>query len=393
VSVFYSCVGHLFSHLVLLLYPTVVLALQGRFGLSYGELLSLSTLGYALYGIGALPAGWLGDRWGAERMMVVFFLGTGGATLLTGLANGPGGLLVGLAFIGLFGSIYHPVGIAWLVRNAENRGRALGLNGIFGSLGTGGAAILAGTLTAGFGWRAAFIVPGALCVGFGVALMLSMRAGRVVRTTRDVAPAAEPDRADAIRAFVVLSVTMLGSGFVAQVVTVALPKIFEQRLVGLTDGAVIGVGGYVSLVFAVSAAMQFLAGWLADRFPLKPVYVLAWVAQVPVYLVAGRLVEVPLLAAAMAAQVLSVFAVPAENMLLARYTPGRWRATAYGAKFVLALGAAAAGVPVVGAIFDATGGFYWLFLVLAAASAVVAAAALFLPGERRPLAAAAQPAE
>ena len=32
------------------------------------------------------------------------------------------GLAIGLTAIGLFGSIYHPVGVAWLVRNAENRG-------------------------------------------------------------------------------------------------------------------------------------------------------------------------------------------------------------------------------------------------------------------------------
>src|SRR5919197_5511619 len=103
-AVLFSSVGHLFSHLLMLLYPTVVLALEGRFGLTYGELLSLSTLGYVLFGIGALPAGWIGDRWNAERMMVIFFIGTGAASILTGLADGAAGLLVGLALIGLFGS-------------------------------------------------------------------------------------------------------------------------------------------------------------------------------------------------------------------------------------------------------------------------------------------------
>src|SRR6185312_1522951 len=98
-----------------------VLGLEGKFGLSYGELLSLSLAGYVLFGAAALPAGWLGDRWSAEAMMVVYFLGTGAATVLTGFASGPLGLAIGLTLIGLFGAIYHPVGVAWLVRNAENR--------------------------------------------------------------------------------------------------------------------------------------------------------------------------------------------------------------------------------------------------------------------------------
>src|SRR6516165_5719661 len=131
----FSSVGHFFAHLLMLLYPTVVLVLEGRWGLSYGDLLSLSLCGFVLFGLGALPAGWLGDRWSAERMMVVFFVGTGGAAIAAGLAGSPITLALGLAAIGLFGSIYHPVGTAWLIRNAANRGRAFGWNGISGSIG------------------------------------------------------------------------------------------------------------------------------------------------------------------------------------------------------------------------------------------------------------------
>ena len=68
----FSSVGHSFAHLVTLLYPTAVLALVGQFDMSYGELLELSTLGFVLFGVAALPAGWLGDRWSAEGMMVLF---------------------------------------------------------------------------------------------------------------------------------------------------------------------------------------------------------------------------------------------------------------------------------------------------------------------------------
>jgi len=62
----FSSAGHFFAHLLMLLYPTVVLALEGRWGMSYGDLLSLSLGGFVLFGLGALPAGWLGDRWSDE---------------------------------------------------------------------------------------------------------------------------------------------------------------------------------------------------------------------------------------------------------------------------------------------------------------------------------------
>jgi MFS transporter, FSR family, fosmidomycin resistance protein len=393
-SMGFSNVGHFFSHLLMLLYPTVVLALEGHFGnLTYGELLSLSIPGYVLFGAAALPAGWLGDRWSAEHMMVLYFVGTGTAAMLTGLADGPLGLVLGLSLIGLFGSIYHPVGVAWLVRNAESRGKALGWNGIFGSLGLGVAALVAGALTQLISWRAAFIVPGALCALTGVALAVFVRDGSVVASRTDRKPEPEASRADIVRAFFVLSITMLGTGLVAQMTTVALPKIFAERLTALTDGGILGAGGFVTLVFLFSGASQIVGGWLADRFPLKLVYVVCWALQLPFVIVAATLFNVPLLLAIVVQQCLGIFALPAENSLLVTYTPARWRATAFGAKFVLSLGVSSLGVPVIAMIYDRTGDFYWLFMTMAAITAIVAFAACFLPSQRRGVVAAAVPAE
>src|SRR5690348_14511513 len=334
----FSSVGHFFAHLLMLLYPTVVLVLEGRWGMSYGDLLSLSLGGFVLFGLGALPAGWLGDRWSAEGMMVVFFIGTGAAAIATGLADTPVALALGLAAIGLFGSIYHPVGTAWLVRNAEHRGRALGINGIAGSIGLGAAALVAGALAQAIGWRAAFIIPGGLCAATGLALLCCLRGDMVEAARIDRRPEPEASRDDIVRTFIVLSFTMLADGTISQAIPVALPKAFASGLTGLTDGGTLDAGGFVSLVFLVAATAQLAGGWLADRFAMKAVYILAWLAQVPLFVLAAGAHDMPLLGAMMAVNYLAVLSVPAENALLARYTPAKWRATAYGAKFLLALG-------------------------------------------------------
>ena len=380
-SLAFANVGHLFTHMLMLLYPTVVLALEGRYGLSYGELLALSMPGFVLYGVAALPAGWLGDRWSAEYMIVIYFLGSGAAAIATGLAGGPVGLAIGLTALGLFGSIYHPVGVAWLVRNAENRGRVLGWNGIFGSLGVGVASFVAGGLTDLWSWRAAFIVPGAICMALGVALFFLVRGRHVVALKTDRKPTPEPERADVRRVFIVLSITMLCAGIMWQMLTVSLPKLFELRLAGLTSGGTFGTGGLVSLVFLVSAGVTIVGGLLADRYPLKQVYLWAWVAQIPVLVVIIHATELPLLSLMILLFSLEVMTGPAENSLLVRYTPGRWRATAFGAKFVLAQGVSALGVPLVGYVFDATGDFLWMFGILIALGLAIVAAAIYLPRE------------
>ena len=393
-SLAFANVGHLFTHLLMLLYPTVVLALEGRYGLSYGQLLALSMPGFVLYGVAALPAGWIGDRWSAEYMIVIFFLGSGGAAIATGLADGPVGLAIGLTAIGLFGSIYHPVGVAWLVRNAENRGRVLGWNGIFGSLGVGVASFVAGALTDLWSWRAAFIVPGTICMVLGLGLLVLVRGRHVVALKTDRKPVPDPEPADVRRAFIVLSITMLCAGIMWQMLTVSLPKLFDLRLTDLSSGGTFGTGGLVSLVFLVSAGVQMIGGLLADRFPLKQVYLWAWAAQLPVLIVVIHAVEVPLLALMILLFSLETMTGPAENSLLVRYTPGRWRATAFGAKFVLAQGVSALGVPLVGYVFDATGDFLWMFGILIGLGVTIVAAAIYLTREAGKYASpAAVPAE
>ncbi len=394
-ALFFANAGHVTTHLLMLLYPTVVLALEKSFALSYGELMLLALPGTVLYGAGALPAGFLGDRWSAERMMVLFYVGSGLAAIATGLSTGPLGIGIGLGLIGLFGSIYHPVGIAWLVRNAENRGRTLGWNGIFGSIGVGIAPASSGALTEWIDWRAAFLLPGAIALAIGLALALLVRRGAVVEAKTDLRPQPEPERGDMLRAFVALSVTMLAAGVIYQAMTVALPKLFEQRLAGLADGSTLGAGGFASLVFAEGMFVPLIGGWLADRYSLKWVYVGSWLLALPLLLLSARLVELPLFTAIILVFSFMSLATPAENALLVRYTPGRWRETAFGAKFVLSLGVSALGLPLVAFIFDTTGDFAWLFVALTLLAAAIVIAGVFLPreGERASPLPAAAPAE
>lgn len=379
----FSQVGHSYSHIFMLLYPTVVLGLERELQMGYGELLVLMTLGNVLFGVAALPAGWLGDKWSAPGMMVVFFLGTGLSSILTGFMSTPFGLATGLSLIGLFASIYHPVGMAWLVRNAVNRGKALGVNGVFGSLGIAGAATIAGTLTDGLGWRWAFIVPGIICVATGVALWVLVQRGAVADTKADVKPTPAPAKHAMLRAFVVLSITMLCTGLIYQSLSTAMPKIFAERLASYTAGSAAGAGMLVSVVYLCAMGAQLVGGHLADRHSMRGVYILVYFLQAPLLAIAAGLWGLPLYPVVLASVLLNTIAIPVENSLLSHYSPEKWRGTAFGAKFVLALGVSALGVPLVAFIRDSTGDFLIYFLLLAALSLLIVAASLALPADRK----------
>src|SRR5258708_25510113 len=96
---------------------SVVLVLAPAFGLPYSKMLPLSLGGFIAFGAGSLPAGWLGDRWSRRGMMIVFFVRVRVASIVTAFARSGWEIAAGLTRLGLFAPIYHPVGIAMLVKD------------------------------------------------------------------------------------------------------------------------------------------------------------------------------------------------------------------------------------------------------------------------------------
>ena len=376
----FSNLAHYYNHVIMLLFPTVALVLESEWGLSFGALLQLAFWGYLAYGLAALPAGWLGDRWSTRGMLAVYMLGTGTVTVLTGFARSPLEMGVGLTAMGLFASIYHPVGTSFIVRHAVNRGRALGANGVFGTVGVATAALIAGTLTDGWGWRMAFIVPGLVCFATGIVFLLFTDAeGDQTAAKKHKHAASTVDRHQVIRAFTILAVTMTCAGFIAQGFLVGLPKIFSERVALAGFEGITGTSSLVTLSLLVGASGQLLGGRLAEHFSIKYVYIFMYGLMIPVAVASAYLVGAPLVVAAASFQLVLASSLPAENCLVARFCPEGWHARAYGAKFVLALGVASLAVPITGWIRDYTGGFFWFFLALAGCAAIVVCFALFLP--------------
>ncbi len=387
----FSSLAHTYSHLFTLLYATVVLVLEREWGLGYDTLFALSIPMSVLFGAAALPAGWMGDKWSASGMMALFFFGVGLGSIATGLADTPLTICLGLAVIGLFGAIYHPVGIPWLVRNAVNRGRALGINGVFGSIGTAAAALVAGFLADLYGWRAAFILPGAICLITGFAFLWARQTDRLLDRGEDAVPTPPPGKSDIWRVFWVMSATMLCTGLIFQATAFALPKIFDTRLSGFFNDSMLGIGGMVTIVYTASALSQIIGGELADRYALRSVYAVVQWLQIPVIVIAMMLIHPALVPVAALMVSLNVAGQAAENSLLAKYTPPQWRGRAFGAKFVLTLGVSSLGVAVIPVIYRMTGTLDVLFVLLATAAAGAGIFALLLPRDRT-AAPAAEPA-
>jgi len=163
---------------------------------------------------------------------------------------------------------------------------------------------------------------------------------------------------------------------------IALPKLFDDGLHAMKLST-FEVGALVSMVVAVAAFAQIGAGWLIDRYPAKPVWIIVMLGQIPLLIMAGVASEYGLLIVAIAMMVMVISEIPVEDSLVVRYTVDAWRSRVYSVKFLLSLGAAAITPLLVGVVHEWGGGFFWLFVGLSGCAAIVAVAAFWMPSEPR----------
>src|SRR6185369_10670959 len=370
-------IGHLLDHLVMLVFPTAVVALAREWGRPYAELLPLALGAFIAFGAFAIPAGWLADHWSRYRTMALFFFGIGVSMIATGFAREPWQLAVGLTVVGAFAAIYHPVGIAMLVASAGKMGRLLGWNGLWGNLGLAFAALATGALVDFAGWRAAFFVPGIVCIAAGIGFLALVRdPGPVQKTARSIG--LHVDARMMGRIFAVLLVATACGGIIFNSTTIAMPKVFDERLHALTQTN-FGIGALVAAVYAMAAFAQVVMGALIDRMELRRLMIGVGLVQVPLLWLAANLDGWVMLTAALL-MMLAIFGqIPLNDAIVGRYVADQYRARVLGVRYVVSLGVAAVAVPMIAALHRTAGGFANVFLVLAALASGVLLASLFFP--------------
>lgn len=380
---FFLNVGHLLDHFFMLIFTTAVLTMESEFADSYGRLLLLTTWSFFFFGGASLPAGWLGDKWSKKGMMFVFFIGIGCASIFTGFSETPVHVEIGLALIGIFAAIYHPVGLAMVVSDAARVGRALAINGVWGNMGVALAALTTGAIAELYGWRSAFILPGVFSVVVGLlyAVHLKSEATNTLGNTTKKAAAAIPI-ATQKRVFLFLFVAPLLGGLIFNATTISLPKIMDERLASLFEGTS-EIGMITAIVFACAALAQLVVGELLDRYSTKRIYIFLLLSQLVMCLLAITAVGWNSVFIALPLMLATFGIIPVNDWIVAHFISSEYRSRVFAVKSVLALGIGAIAVQVSGRLHEMTGNFNALFMVMAACAAIVLVTAIILIPARR----------
>jgi MFS family permease len=377
--------AHFIDHYAMLIFAAAVIIMGPALGMTYSELLPYATPGFVAFGAGSLITGWLGDRWSRRHMMVIFFVGIGLSMISVSFCSTPLQLGAALLAIGIFASIYHPVGTAMIVSYADKLGREMGINGVWGNLGVASSALATGVIGQYLGWRYAFFIPGALTVLLGIAFaMMVVHEDR--RGTKQAAAQARIAREDAWRLILALMIVVVAISTTFNAVTVALPKLFAERLADLTRSPAL-LGVIAACVYVFGAMTQYTIGKLLDKHSLKTVMLPLSFLLAPLLYLAATLANLPLIIVSIGIIMGAFGQVTVNDALVGKYTPEEWRSRAYAVRYFVGFTAAGASVGLVAWLYE-RGGFATMLQAFAGLCLFVIAAAIILPREVAPKAAA-----
>jgi MFS family permease len=363
--------AHALDHFVLLIYPTVVIGLEVVYKRPYAELIALSTAAFVAFGVFSLPAGWLADRWSRRNMMAAFYIGCG--VCLMGVAASPNLVMLAVSMfgVGVFAAIYHPVGMPMLLEASKAQGRTVAFNGVCGNLGAALAAGVTAAIASWLGWRAAFLVPAFICVATGIGYVMLVPDDRHHTAKRKtVADVVLPQRT-AMTMFGLYVVISLTGGLTFNTISIALPKIVDERLGA--DVSLLLVGSLATAVFMCGAVAQIVVGRLVEYIKPYQLFAVIVALQFAGIVWAANASGLTLLLALALSMAAIYGQVTVGDLVIARYTADAWRGRVYAVRYFLTFVSSGAAVSIIAWLYS-KGGFDLLL------AAVAGLAGVFLVG-------------
>ena len=373
----YINIGHFLDHFMMLIFAKAAFDAGRHFGLSYDEIIIYGTLGLFLFGAAAPLAGWLADKYSRSLIIIIYPFGVSLGAFLCFLSSSPIMLGFSIGVIGFFAAIFHPVGIAMLIRDSKKVGFRLGVNGVWGNMGVAAAPVLTGFIILNSNWQLSFLVPSIICFIFGLA---QLRGFKEIDIKEEKTKQKTSNGLVEGWKIVLISLTMttLAGGFIFGSLTFLIPRIFEVNLSGISvDIAITGL--LAGIVYAIASLSQVGVGYLIDRYSPKIILGFVGIGQFFLIYLSSLYIDYALFFVMLMAMFFVFGQVPITDAILVRYVDDQWRARILSVKFLINLCAGASVLPLVSLFLGYGYTFSDLLTILSCLAIFVVISAYMLP--------------
>jgi len=329
--------SHLAVHAQMMVFPTLMLLFHHEFDLGLDTLGIIASVGAFMFGVGAIPAGFLEVKLGGRALLLIYQIGSiiGGLGLI--LAKTPVQLTIGLGILGLASSIYHPAGLTILSRRLKNLSKGMAIHGVAGSVGLALGPLIAGAVSEFGSWQVSYLI---WIIFQGILVFVTF-----FMIKRRNKPNADETKKEIFeikdkRSIVLYYVMSMALGFSFGGFTTYMPSLFGSQTTGIFAlfPETLKAGFFTTLVFTSGILGQTIGGYVGDRYSRS--FLLFWIVifNMPFLLLMGYTSGWSLLICSILLGIVHFLNQPVSNALLAELTPSSHRGIGYGISFFLSFG-------------------------------------------------------
>ncbi len=328
--------SHSLVHALMLTFPSLIPIIQKEYNVGLDTLGFVVSISALLFGLGAIPAGWLDRYLGGKKLMIIYQLGSSLSALVVAFSPNFTIMVVGLSFIGLFCSIYHPTGLTLISQSINKVSKGMAVHGMFGSLGSAFGPLLAVSLAGLISWRASYFVLGILNAILALITFINIPNKTQIINNQPKKSNRKTNKTALIYYFITNSfLGMAYYGFttfmpihLSENTFNFLPEISHNMKAGL----------FPTIVFLAGMIGALLGGKIGDKFDKRISFMIIILLNIPVFFLVGITSNITLIICSIMLGIIYFSNQPIGNTLVSEFSDNQNRGFIYGLGFFISFG-------------------------------------------------------
>ena len=355
--------SHLSVHALMLALPSLIPILMNEFNVGLDILGIVVTISAFMFGVGAIPAGLLENKFGGKTLLILYLFGSGFSAIFISISNSFYLLVLGLGLLGFSSSIYHPAGLTLISNRVQLITKGMAIHGVFGSIGSAIGPVLATTLAFFISWRASYATLGVFNVLLAIATIFLIKSSKKEINIKNTKRYIKNTNRTALIFFYITNMLM---GFVYYGFTTFMPIHFAENtnefLPFIPDAMKAGI--FPSFVFLSGIIGQIIGGKLGTRYNRINILPYIIAINIPFLFLMGYAKGVFLIICSLGLGMAHFSNQPISNTIIADLTHSNNRGIGYGINFFLSMGVGSVAA-MIGGVLAANYGTPIVFISLA----------------------------
>ncbi len=365
--------SHFFCHVAILTYPAILILIKDRFHVDYETLGTVAGIYLFLFGAGSLPVGFIADKIKKKHILRIYLAGMAFFSFTAAVSANFYIFSVSIIFMGLIGSIYHPVGLSMMSFVGSDKLRAFAIHGIAGTLGVALSAGFAGILGYFLGYNFPYLILGIIfMLLFVLSYLFKLQTGAGV--TNDNAKNEIKEKSAVISGFIkeffhanliLIFIAEFLNGFVFQGVFSFLPAYVGTELKSYMffhNQAAAAGGFFVTIALIVGVIFQYNSTRFTKNYKPNKAFAFLILASGIFLLISGFTHNILLFMSILAFSAFNFSINPISNLMISQNAHEKYRATAYGIFFFSGFGIGSVAAPI-GGIIAQKFALRWIFVL------------------------------